>query len=216
MFAGRKQWCSFLSFSPPRDFASSLTGKRESLPAWGSLELISKVVITWRDLLKNYSAMTVLKDKCRKWYFVPELILLPSAHWKILELLHKSEVSLSRAENDVEDVEWLLLMSMAGFGGGNSREWGSPWGNAFPCIQPDWRPSQTLERTRELPSDSGPDCEPFPTPGSCSFLNLLVLEGAWYCHWRCVGLQQIRISSLLPWQWSRQCTLAEWRMPWLI
>lgn len=91
-------------------------GEKESLPAWGSLELISKVVITWRDLLKNYSAMTALKDKCRKWYFVPELILLPSAHWKILELLYKSEVSLIRAENDVEDVEWLLLMSMAGFG----------------------------------------------------------------------------------------------------
>lgn len=170
MFAGRKQWCSFLFFSPPRDFASSLMGKRESLPAWGSLELISKVVITWRDLLKNYSATTVLKDKCRKWYFVPELILLPSAHWKILELLYKSKVSLSRAENDVEDVEWLLLMSMAGFGGGNSREWGWPRGNVFPCIQPDWRPSQPLERTREqhgapaeLPNDSGPDCEPFPT-----------------------------------------------------
>lgn len=167
--------------------------------------------------------MTVLKDKCRKWYFVPELILLPSAHWKILELLYKSEVSLSRAENDVEGMEWLLWMSMAGFGEGNSWEWGWPRGTVFPCIQPDWRPSQTLELTREqhrapteLPSDSGPDCEPFPTPGSCCFLNILVLEGAWNCHWRCVRLQQIRISPLLPWPWLRQCTLAEWWMPWLI
>lgn len=58
-------------------------------------------------------------------------------------------------------------------------------GKCLPCIQSDWRPSQPLERTREqhrapaeLPRDSGPDCEPFPTPGSCCFLNLLVLEGA--------------------------------------
>lgn len=104
----------------PRDFASSLREKRESLLACSSLELIFKVVITWRDLLKNYSAMMVLKDKCRKWYFVPELILLPWAHWKILELLYKSQVSLSRAENDIEGMKWLLLMSMAGFGEGTS------------------------------------------------------------------------------------------------
>lgn len=35
--------------------------------------------------------MTVLKDKCRKWYFVPELILLPLAHWKILEFYKRAK-----------------------------------------------------------------------------------------------------------------------------
>lgn len=40
--------------------------------------------------------MKVLKDKCGKWYFVSELILLPWTHWEVLVLLGKSPVSLSR------------------------------------------------------------------------------------------------------------------------
>lgn len=51
--------------------------------------------------------MKVLKDKCGKWYFVPQLILPPWTHWKILVILCKSQVSLSRAENDMEGTEWL-------------------------------------------------------------------------------------------------------------
>lgn len=78
-----------------------------------------------------------LKDKCRKWYFVPELILLPWAHWKSLELLHKSEDSLSAAENDIEGMKWLLVMSVAEFGEGTPESEVGPREMSFPAFNKD-------------------------------------------------------------------------------
>lgn len=144
----------------PRDFASISWGKEKRVfrPA-SSLELIFKVVITWKDLLKNYSAVMLLKDNCRKWYFVPELILLPWAHWKILELLCKSGVSLSKAENNIEgcsDVsgrDWRR----------NSWDWGWPQVNVFPFIQQ--KPEAIFDHGADhWPAQSWPVCaDPDPS-----------------------------------------------------
>lgn len=78
-----------------------------------------------------------LKDKCRKWCSVPELILFPWAHWKSLESLHKSEDSLSAVENDIEGMKWLLVMSVAEFGEGTPESEVGPREMSFPAFNKD-------------------------------------------------------------------------------
>lgn len=104
--------------------------------------------------------MMVLKDKCRKWYFVPELILLPWAHGKILELLHKSGDSSSAAENVIKSIKWLLGMSVAEFGEGTPESEVGPRGNVFPCIH------QRLEAILDHGTDlRATQSWPTPDPG---------------------------------------------------
>lgn len=176
-----------------RDFGGSWRGGKET-SACSSLELIFKVVITWKDLLKNYAAVMVLKDKCRKWYSVPELILLlPWAPlkdpWVVTEerrLLERSWKWYQEREVAVSDVSGWVWRRY-------SWEWGWPQGNVFSYIHQrlaaildhgaDQRTAWSwptpvpvgLPVTRDLLQS---DCKHFLTWPTAAFLTL---EAFWKC-----------------------------------
>lgn len=67
---------------------------------------------------------------------------------------------MSAAENDIESMKWLLVMSVAEFGEGTLENEVVPREKSFPAFTKDWKPSWTMELpgpySSRTSSDSGP------------------------------------------------------------